>query len=80
MISLLEDYVNHLQKVDAQSKSAFANGPLTYYMPVDSVSPDDWAQFDNVYQVHCPNLYFDNVIRDVSTFSDCCKYSESLIR
>ena len=66
MISLLEDYVSHLKKVDAQSQSSFHTGPLTYYMPADSVSPDDWANFDNVYQVHCPNIYFDNIIRDVS--------------
>lgn len=65
MISLLEDYVAHLKKVDAQSQSSFRTGPLTYYMPADSVSPGDWAEFDNVYQVHCPNLYFDNIIRDI---------------
>ncbi|EKM59200.1 uncharacterized protein PHACADRAFT_169675 [Phanerochaete carnosa HHB-10118-sp] len=65
MISLLEGYVAHLKKVDAQSQSAFHTGPLTYYMPADSVSPDDWANFDNVYQVHCPNLYLDNIIRDI---------------
>jgi hypothetical protein len=69
MISLLEDYVNHLRKVDAQSQSMFSNGPPTYYMPADSVSPDEWAQFDNVYQVHCPNLYLDNITRDVCASS-----------
>lgn len=65
MISLLEGYISHLQKVDAESQSAFSTGPATYYMPADSVSPGEWAQFDNVYQVHCPNIYMDNTIRDV---------------
>lgn len=66
MINLLENYANHLHKVDMQSQSAFATGPASYYMPADSVSPEDWAQFDNVYQVHSPNIYMDNIIRDVS--------------
>lgn len=65
MISLLEDYANHLRTVDAESRSTPSSGPLTYYMPAETVSSDEWAEFDNVYQVHCPNLYMDNIIRDV---------------
>ena len=78
MISLLENYVNHLRKVDAQSQSAFSTGPLTYYMPADSVSPGEWDQFDNVYQVHCPNVYLDNVIRDVRIILWLSKVFDSL--
>ena len=66
MITLLQDYVNHLHKVDARSQTTLTTGPSTYYMPADSVSPDEWAQFDNVYQLHCPNVFMDNIIRDVS--------------
>lgn len=66
MISLLEDYVQHLRNVERESRSSSLNGPLNYYMPSDSVSPDEWAEFDNVYQVHSPRIYLDNIIRDVS--------------
>ncbi|KAI0347243.1 hypothetical protein BDW22DRAFT_1322640 [Trametopsis cervina] len=64
MISLLQDYVKHLRTVQLQSRPS-QKGPLNYYMPSDSVSPDEWAEFDNVYQVHCPRIYFDNSIRDI---------------
>ncbi|KAJ3537089.1 hypothetical protein NM688_g6737 [Phlebia brevispora] len=64
MISLLEDYVAHLRQVDAQSRTLPSNGSQ-YYMPVDSVSPDEWDDFANVYQVHCPRIYLDNSIRDI---------------
>ena len=64
MIALLEDYVAHLRQVDAQSRSLPSNNSQ-YYMPVDFVSPEEWDDFDNVYQVHCPRIYLDNSIRDV---------------
>ncbi|KIP10738.1 hypothetical protein PHLGIDRAFT_22173 [Phlebiopsis gigantea 11061_1 CR5-6] len=74
MISLLQDYVNHLHTVDAQSQSTLATGPTTYYMPADSVSPEEWAQFDNVYQLHCPNIFMDNIIRDIMMqYWDCSR-------
>ena len=65
MIALLEDYVQHLRTVDRESRSSSVNG-LNYYMASDSVTPEEWAEFDNVYQVHCPRIYLDNIIRDVS--------------
>jgi hypothetical protein len=34
-------------------------------MPSDTVSPDEWSEFDNVYQVHCPKVFLNNAIRDV---------------
>ncbi|OBZ70295.1 hypothetical protein A0H81_09960 [Grifola frondosa] len=34
-------------------------------MPADSVSPEEWAEFDNVYQVYCPQIIMDNAIRDI---------------
>lgn len=68
MISLLQNYVKHLREVELTSQSSTRKGPLNYYMPADSVSPDEWAEFDNVYQVHCPRIYMDNIIRDVSVY------------
>jgi diphthamide synthase subunit DPH2 len=66
MISLLQNYVKHLQEVELTSQTTPSKGPLNYYMPSDSVSPDEWAEFDNVYQIHCPRICMDNIIRDVS--------------
>ncbi|THH02741.1 hypothetical protein EW026_g149 [Hermanssonia centrifuga] len=62
MISLLETYI---QKLEEESRTVPSNEPQSYYMPSDSVSSKDWAEFDNVYQVHCPKLYLDNIVRDI---------------
>lgn len=62
MITLLESYIQRLRAIDAASKQS---GSGHYQMPVDTVSPDEWADFDNVYQVHSPHVFIDNAIRDV---------------
>lgn len=63
-IALLADYIYHLREVDESSHN-HGNREQTYYMPSDSVSPDEWSDFDNVYQVHSPKIFVDNAIRDV---------------
>ncbi|GBE79683.1 predicted protein [Sparassis crispa] len=65
MIALLDDYVSHLCKVEAASTHLGPNGGQSYYMPSDSVSSEEWATFDHVYQVHCPQVFMDNTIRDI---------------
>ena len=66
MISLLEGYVNNLRQVDmASQQTPGRNRNSSYYMPADMVSPEEWAGFDNVYQVHSPHIIMDNAIRDV---------------
>lgn len=60
MISLLEDYVNVLRGTDSGDAT-------NYYMPVDTVSSEEWASFDNVYQVHCPRIFMNESVRDVCT-------------
>jgi hypothetical protein len=49
------------------SSDADASKQQTYYMPSDSVSADEWSEFDNVYQVHCPRIFMNNAIRDVGS-------------
>ena len=66
MITLLEGYISQLRQVDMASQASTKNGTSSYYMPADMVSPDEWAGFDNVYQVHCPQIIMDNAVRDVS--------------
>lgn len=67
MINLLEGYISQLRQVDMASQASTRNGTSSYYMPADMVSPDEWAGYDNVYQVHSPHIIMDNAIRDVKT-------------
>ena len=66
MLPLLEDYAKQLQKDEDHAKLQNTIGRQSYYMPPDSVSPEEWSEFSNVYQVHCPQVFMDNIIRDVS--------------
>lgn len=58
MIRLLEDYVNLLRGTESGNRS-------TYYMATETVSSEEWASFDNVYQVHCPKVFMNESVRDV---------------
>jgi hypothetical protein len=64
-LSLLENYVTRLAELDTTSDNGRADDAQAYYMPSDIVSPSEWAEFDNVYQVHCPKIYMDCAVRDV---------------
>jgi uncharacterized protein (DUF2236 family) len=50
----------------AHHQDSIGNIEGAYYMPSDVLSPDDWAEFDNVYQAHCPRIVISDVTRDVS--------------
>ncbi|TRM56736.1 golgi-body localization protein domain-containing protein [Schizophyllum amplum] len=62
MVTMLEEYIAHLQELDARPDSKMEE--QDYRLPSDTVSPDGWTEFDNVFQVHCPKI-FDSAIRDV---------------
>ncbi|KAK7060550.1 Protein SABRE [Paramarasmius palmivorus] len=62
-IGLLEQYIEVLEK--AETRPTSLNSASDYQMPADSVSPDEWAEFDNVYQIHCPKLFLDSAVRDI---------------
>ena len=34
-------------------------------MPTNIVSSDEWAEFDNVYKIHCPIVFMDSAVRNV---------------
>lgn len=55
----------------AQRQAGVGNMEGAYYMPTDALSPEDWAEFDNVYQAHCPRIVISDVTRDVSGFKRC---------
>ncbi|KAJ7179036.1 golgi-body localization protein domain-containing protein [Mycena filopes] len=59
---LLKDYIALLQKTEAGSKTT---GSHSYHIPADTLSEAEWAEFDNVYQIHCPKIFMDSAIRDI---------------
>ncbi|KAI6105796.1 hypothetical protein F5141DRAFT_1189568 [Pisolithus sp. B1] len=64
MITLLGEYIAHLREMDQLSEAAFSN-LSNYYMPSDLISASEWADFENVYQVHAPSLFMSNPVRDL---------------
>lgn len=61
---LLEEYISVLR--ESQSKERFnTTNDEIYHMPSDIVSPHEWAEFDHVYQVHCPTIFMSSPVRDV---------------
>jgi len=74
MVVLLREYIAHLQEVDQLSESERSN-LSNYYMPSELISASEWADFENVYQAHAPNLFMCNSVRDVSPkHSKKCKF------
>ncbi|KIJ70055.1 hypothetical protein HYDPIDRAFT_121417 [Hydnomerulius pinastri MD-312] len=65
MMILLQDYVTHLKAVDQSREGVRMSNVESYYMPAEMVSADEWADFENVYQVHAPNLFMCNAVRNV---------------
>ncbi|KAI6163026.1 golgi-body localization protein domain-containing protein [Pisolithus thermaeus] len=64
MITLLGEYIAHIREMDQLSEAAFSN-LSNYYMPSDLISASEWADFENVYQVHAPSLFMSNPVRDL---------------
>ena len=65
MVSLLEDYVAVLKEVEIRPDAPHETTAHRYHIPSDIVSSEDWAEFDNVYQIHCPSIFMDSAVRDV---------------
>lgn len=65
MLALLEEYIAALKESEIRPDDPQTKESQTYYMPTDIVSPDEWAEFDNVYQIHCPSVFMDSAVRDV---------------
>lgn len=61
-IALLEAYIVQLRADDTQQD---ARSTESYYIPAHNVQPEEWADFDNVYQVHNPKISMNSAIRDI---------------
>lgn len=62
MIILLEKYAKALRDSESGSNDPSAQ---SYCMVSEIVSPAEWAEFENVYQIHCPSILMDDAIRDI---------------
>jgi len=69
MVSLLEDYIAVLKEVEIRPDAPHETAAHRYHIPSDIVSSEDWAEFDNVYQIHCPSIFMDSAVRDVCSSS-----------
>jgi hypothetical protein len=69
MLALLEEYIAALKETEAGLGDPQMPGQQNHHMPTAIVSPDEWAEFDNVYQIHCPNVFMDSAVRDVRSLS-----------
>ncbi|KAJ6485160.1 golgi-body localization protein domain-containing protein [Mycena vitilis] len=65
MLLLLKDYIALLQATEAGSRPSGDTAGHSYHIPADTLSEAEWAEFDNVYQIHCPKIFLDSAIRDI---------------
>ncbi|TFK23245.1 hypothetical protein FA15DRAFT_705606 [Coprinopsis marcescibilis] len=63
MVSLLEDYVALLQDLEAGNSTT--SDLQSYFLPSEIISTAEWAEFENVYHIHCPSIFLDAAIRDI---------------
>lgn len=69
MLALLEEYIAALRDTEAGLDDPQMQEVQNYHMPTAIVSPNEWAEFDNVYQIHCPSVFMDSAVRDVRSLS-----------
>jgi hypothetical protein len=69
MLALLEEYIAALRETEVGLDDPQTQESQNYLMPTDIVSPNEWAEFDNVYQIHCPSVFMDSAVRDVRSLS-----------
>jgi hypothetical protein len=69
MLALLEEYIAALRDTEAGLDDPQIQEAQNYHMPTAIVSPNEWAEFDNVFQIHCPCVFMDSAVRDVRSFS-----------
>ena len=64
----------HLQGFEKEMRSRNSSGGFVRekdeksHLTSSYSHPDDWQQFDNIYEMHCPKIFLRNFTRDVSVF------------
>ena len=59
----------HLAQRDIPGAPRVSNGFLSYSYPTDSEVDVEGSQFDNIYQIHCPQVHLNNYTRNVGALS-----------
>ncbi|KAF8913997.1 golgi-body localization protein domain-containing protein [Gymnopilus junonius] len=65
MVTMLEDYIAVLKEAEIRPDFSQEQAAQTYHMPAEIMSSDEWIEFDNVYQIHCPSIFMDSAVRDI---------------
>ncbi|KIY67939.1 hypothetical protein CYLTODRAFT_375145 [Cylindrobasidium torrendii FP15055 ss-10] len=54
-MTVLQQHIDHLR----------SNRTSEHFLPQTGVSTEEWKTFDNVYHIHCPQIFLDSAIRDI---------------
>ncbi|KAF8663414.1 hypothetical protein AX16_000986 [Volvariella volvacea WC 439] len=60
MADLLKEYIKYLANPQPGSPTT-----SQYRMASETFSLKEWDEFENVYQIHCPQIFLDGAIRDI---------------
>ncbi|KAG9096705.1 hypothetical protein FRC06_008417 [Ceratobasidium sp. 370] len=71
-IELLREHLDNLERAelhlaqrDTQGAPRVSKGSLSYNYPSEFEVDVDWSQFDNIYQIHCPQVHLNNYTRNI---------------
>ncbi|KAG8742575.1 hypothetical protein FRC10_001240 [Ceratobasidium sp. 414] len=71
-IELLREHLDNLERAelrlaqrDTENAPRVSKGSLSYSYPTEFEVDVDWSQFDNIYQIHCPQVHLNNYTRNI---------------
>ncbi|KAG9126473.1 hypothetical protein FRC07_003289 [Ceratobasidium sp. 392] len=71
-IDLLREHLDNLERAelrlaqrDSEDAPRVSEGSLSYSYPNEFEVDVDWSQFDNIYQIHCPQVHLNNYTRNI---------------
>ncbi|KAG9090469.1 hypothetical protein FS749_000515 [Ceratobasidium sp. UAMH 11750] len=71
-IELLREHLDNLERAelrlaqrDTEDAPRVSTGSLSYSYPTEFEVDVDWSQFDNIYQIHCPQIHLNNYTRNI---------------
>ncbi|QRV87312.1 Apt1 domain protein [Ceratobasidium sp. AG-Ba] len=71
-IDLLREHLDNLERAElhlaqhnGDNAPRVSKGSLSYSYPTEFEVDVDWSQFDNIYQIHCPQVYLNNYTRNI---------------
>ncbi|KAF8681124.1 RNA pol II promoter Fmp27 protein domain [Rhizoctonia solani] len=71
-IELLREHLESLENLEVHQahramndEARISTGSLPYDYPTQDRDGIDWSQFDNIYQIHCPQVHLNNYTRNI---------------